>query len=88
MFRVVPSRDRPCLGTVSVTISNPTDHKAQVQVTSELDFALTVRLTFVDHAHDRDGFYQVYSALGVDANGATYSALQYDKTLPRAVENV
>lgn len=81
-YEVMANRAMSSLGTVTVSITNPTSGEIEVNFLNALDFDTSFRLSLVNQSYDGTGIYQVYSPEGVmDAFGATYATLTYDTQL-------
>lgn len=87
LYVLSANRAYSSVGTVSLTITNPSDQEVEVKITDELDFETSRRLDLVDQMHDGKGIAQIYSPMGVsDVFGATYSTLLYSNGLDTSSE--
>lgn len=87
LYVLTANRAHSSVGTVSLTVTNPTDQEVDVEVTDELDFDTSRRLELVKQMQDGKGIAQIYSPMGVsDVFGATYSTLYYSHDLNTSSE--
>lgn len=86
-YKVSANRASSSVGTVSLSVTNPSSLALNVLVINELNFDTALRLTLLGQIRDENGISQFYTPEGVDAFGATYATLKYDRRLELSVTN-